>query len=135
MDATRAIAVLIALGSVFAVMLRGGGSFNGRRASTRVRSATGPNLASMLAVLGIAALVIEAGRLPFLPAEAAPLLAALVVVLVVGTVVAGRVTPVLTALIGVGLLFVTLGPGEAISLAVMAVLLLWLLGALRGWSR
>lgn len=135
MDAAGGLAVLVALGTVLAVMLGGPRTFSGRRAATRVRSATGPNLSSVLAVVGIAALTLEAGRLPFLPSQAAPALAALLVVLVVGTVVAERITPMLSALIGVALLLMTLGPDEAISLIVVTLLLLWLLAAVRGFSR
>lgn len=135
MNPAGTIAVLLALGTVFAVILGGPRRFSGRRAATSVRSATGPNLSSVLAVVGIAALTIEAGRLPFLPSEAAPAIAALLVVLVVGTVVAGRITPVLMAMIGVALLLMTLGPDEAISLIVITMLLLWLLAAVRGFSR
>lgn len=137
MTPTGAIATLLGLGVVFAVMLGGPRAFNSRRARTRVRSAGGPNLASIIAVIGVAALLIEAGGVPFLASSpsAGPLLALLAVVLVVGTVVAGRITPVITALLGVGLLVLTLGPSEAITLVIISLMLLWLLGLVRGWSR
>lgn len=134
MDVVGGVAVLIALGAVFSVMLGGSRTYSNRRAATSVRSVTGGNFSSMLAVVGIAALVLETGQLPFLPTEAAPWLATLAVVLVVGTVVAGRVTPVLTALIGIALLLMTLGLGETLILVVVTLMLLWLLGVLRGWT-
>lgn len=136
-DTVGVLAALVGIGIVLAVMLGSGRRFNTARAATRVRTAGGPSLGSIIAVVGIAALVFEASKLPIVESTpgAAPLLALLVVVLVVGTVVAGRITPVITAILGVGVLAMSLGLEQAITLVVVVGLLFWMLGLVRGWTR
>lgn len=63
-----AFAVLIVLGTVFAIMFGGrrGHGFRPGLARTRVRKVSGPNFPTMLAVVAIPALLVEAGSLPVL---------------------------------------------------------------------
>lgn len=131
-----ALAVLVVLGTIFASVLSGRGhAFRPTLAETRVRRTSGGNLGSVLAVVGIASLVLEAAtswplsRIP----GVAPLIVGVVVTLILGVVVARSATELLTAGLGVGLLILTIGLGGAVQLAIVVALLLWLLGLIRGF--
>lgn len=130
------LAVLIMLATVFAVMLGGHGhGYRPGLAKTRMRKASGPNSGSVLAVIGIAGLVLELGNLSFVSGVpgVAPLLVALAVVLIIGVVVGRSVTEIILSILGIGLLVLSVGVSGALTLAILAGLMLWLLGAVRGW--
>lgn len=130
------LALLLVLGTVFAVMIGGRGHrFRPGLARTSARKASGPNAASMLAVVGIAGVILEAGNLPVLNSipGVAPLLVALAVVLIIGVVVGRSVTEVILGLLGIALLVMTSGVEGTISLVILTGLMIWLLGAVRGW--
>lgn len=130
------LAVLIVLGTVLAIMFGGRGhGFRPGLARTNVRKASGPNFASMLAVVGIAALLVEAGSLPVLNAVpgVAPLLVALAVVLIIGVVVGRGITEVIIGFLAVVVLGMTVGVSGTLTLIVVSALMLWLLGLVRGW--
>ncbi len=130
------LAVLIVLGTVFAVMLGGHGHrFRSRLAKTSMRKASGPNAASVLAVVGIAGLILEVGSLQVLSdvPGVAPLLAALAVVLIIGVVVGRSITEIILGVLGIGVLVLSVGVNGTITLVILAGLMLWLLGAVRGW--
>jgi hypothetical protein len=131
-----ALAVLIVLGTVFAIMLGGRAHrFRPGLARTRVRKVSGPNFATMLAVLAIAALLVEAGSLPVLSTvpSVAPLLAALAVVLIIGVVVGRGITEVIIGLLAVLVLGMTVGVSGTPTLIVLTAVMLWLLTVVRGW--
>jgi len=132
-----AFAVLIVLGTVFAIMFGGrrGHEFRPGLARTRVRTVSGPNFGTMLTVVAIAALLVEAGSLPVLSAVpgAAPLLAALAVVLIIGAVVGRGITEVIIGFLAVVVLSMTIGVSGTLTLIVLSALMLWLLAVVRGW--
>jgi hypothetical protein len=130
------IAVLICLGFVFAIMF-GGGSFNGRRAATRVRRASGPNLGSMIAVIGIAGLLLDTASLPAVSrfGGSAEILVLVAVVLIIGTAITGKLTSVVVGMLGLVVAGLTLGVTGTVSLLILIALMLWILGAVRGFSR
>lgn len=131
-----ALAVLIMLGTVFAIMLGGRGHrFSPGLARTRVRKVSGPNFGTMLAVLAVAALLVEAGSLPVLSAVpgAAPLLAALAVVLIIGVVVGRGITEIIIGFLAVVVLGMTVGVSGTLTLIVLSALMFWLLAVVRGW--
>jgi len=133
---TGVLALVIVLGTVFAIMIGGRGHrFRPGLARTRAKKASGPNAASMLAVVGIASLILEAGNLPVFSGVpgVAPLLVALAVVLIIGVVVGRSVTEVMLGLLGVALLVMTSGVESTITLIILTALMVWLLGAVRGW--
>lgn len=130
------LAILVVLGLVLALMI--GGRGHGLRpalANTTVRKATGPNFASMLAVVGIASLILEAASLPVLGEVpgVAPLLVAIAVVLILGVVAARSVTEVILGLLGVGVLILTAGVSGALMLTALVLLMWWLLALVRGF--
>lgn len=130
------LALLIVLGTVFAIIIGGRGHrFRPGLARTSARKSSGPNAASILAVVGIASLILEAGNLPVLNGipGVAPLLVALAVVLIIGVVVGRSVTEVMLGLLGVALLVMTSGLEGTITLIILTGLMVWLLGAVRGW--
>ncbi len=130
------LSLLIVLGTVFAIILAGRGhGFRPGLAKTSVRRASGPNAASMLAVVGIAALILEAGNQQVLNGipSVAPLLATLAVVLIIGVVVGRGVTEVIIGFLAVVVVATTVGVSGTITLIIVTCLMLWLLGAVRGW--
>jgi hypothetical protein len=130
------LAVLIVLATVLALLV--GGRSHGFRpglAKTRVHTVSGPNFGSVLAVVGIAVLIMEAGSLPVVSdvPGMAPLLVALAVVLIIGVVVGRGITEVVIGFLGVVVLGMTVGVSGTLTLVVISGLMLWLLGAVRGW--
>ena len=131
-----ALAVLSFMGVVYALLLRGRAhAWNPRRANMRVDSMGGHNLTTMLAVVGLATLVIKLGASSFVVERPflVPWLAGGVVALVVGYVLLGSVTKVIVAALAIGLLVMNTGITGAIQLCILSALLFWILGAARGW--
>lgn len=89
----------------------------------------------MLTVVAVAALLVEAGGLPVLSTApgAAPLLAALAVVLIIGGVVGRGMTEVIVGFLAVVVLGITIGVNGTLTLIVLSALMLWLLAVVRGW--
>jgi hypothetical protein len=129
------LGVLVILATVYALMLGGRGhSFRPGVARTSVRRARGGNLASMLAVVAIAGLLIKVGESPLgqIPGVA-PVLAGLVVALVIGVAVSRGLTSTIVTLAGFALLATSVGVSGAISLLILVALMLWILGLARGF--
>jgi len=91
-------------------------------------------LSSILAVVGIAGLILEAGNSAVLSSipGVAPVLVAISVVLIIGVVVGRGITELIVGMLGVGMLALSVGVSGAIGLAVLVALMLWLLGVVRG---
>lgn len=130
------LAVLIVLATIFGLMLgRRGHTLRPGLMSTRVRRASGPNLGSMVAVVGVAGLLLEAGNssVAAVVPGLAPVLVAIAVVLIIGIVVAKSLTELIAGALGIGMLAMTVGVAGAIQLVVLIGLMLWLLGLARGF--
>ena len=127
------IAIAIALGGVFSFML-GRGHWSPRRARTEVRSATGSNFASVLAIVGIVEISLKLGETVPL-GRAGLVLAVIAIALLVGIVAFGEAGRVVVAILGIALTVIALGPGQAIQVVIVVSLLLWLFGVLRGFTR
>lgn len=131
-----AIALLLLLGAVFSLLIRGRvHPWNMRLANMNIRSARGPNLTTILAVAGLATLLLKAAQLPFVASRPtlALWLVAGTVALVIGYIIVGDITKLVVGGLGVVLLIFTEGVAGVIQIAILALLILWLLGALRGW--
>ena len=133
---TGILALLLGLSTVCALLFRRPlRPFDGRRANFRVRRATGPNLGSILLVLSIAGLMLHFAGLAVvqhLPGGLDGVVLA-AVALVLGIVVSGGVTRLLVAGFGAVLLVLTVGWSGLGQLLIVAAMLLWLLGATRGY--
>lgn len=130
------LAVCIGLYFVYALAF-GGRSFSSTRAKTRVRSVEGPNLGTMLAVVALGALVLDAtsdSRIASLP-FAGPVIAVGALILILVIVRSPGLGNVVLAGLGIAVLAVTVGSTGVITLVILVALLLWLLGAIRGWSK
>lgn len=131
-----AIAVLMMLRALFALMLGGRAHpFNAHLARTRVRRLSGPNFTMMIAVAGLSALLLKAAEVPIVASHpgVVPIIVAVAVLLVIGYVVFENLTRLTVGGIGVALLVLTEGLASTIGLVILAVFLLWLLGAARAW--
>ncbi len=139
------VAPLLFLGAIFKLLRRKPriGRFNSNRAQTRVCSLAGRNAAAVLAVLNLAVLATglaaHAERWPQIAGALSAVLPAALVIGLIALVVLGPSTDTVLAMVGVGaaMLDVGLQYGAAgvIGVAVIAVLLLFLLGVFRGFVR
>lgn len=130
------VAVLMMLGAVYALALRGRSHrWNPRLGSMRVRRASGPNAATLLGAAGVATLLLNAAKIPALQQHPgyATVLVGVAVTLLFGYLIVQDFTKLVVGGIGVALLIATEGVGNAMSLVILAALLVWLLGAFRGW--
>ena len=134
-DVVSALALGIGLWFVYLVLFDGR-KFNARRANTTVRSASGSNLGTIVAVVALASLVIEAGTLPVVNSLpfAAPAIGMGALMLLILTVRSPGWSNLIATGLGVALLASTVGLSGSIILAILTSLLLWLLGAMRGWG-
>ena len=126
----------IVLGFVFVLLLRGRAhSWRPQLARTSVRRASGPNLGSMLGVVGVATLLLTSTQVPVIAAhpELVPVIVGVAVVLIVGSILAVDLTKLVVAGLGFVIVAATQGMSAAVALTIMIALLLWLFGALRGW--
>lgn len=130
------LAVLIVLATVFSLLVSGRGhAFRPGLAQTRMQRVSGTNVASVLAIVGVASLVLEfaasspLSRIPGI----APLIVSAVVILIVGIVVARSATELVLAVLGIGLLITTVGFSGALQLAILVALMIWILGIVRGF--
>jgi hypothetical protein len=133
---TGPVAILLMLGAVYALALRGRSHrWNPRLGNMRVRTASGPNFATLLGAVGVATLLLNAAKIPALQRHPgyAPILVGVAVALLFGYLIVQDFTKLVVGGIGVVLLIATEGVGNAVSLAILAALLVWLLGAFRGW--
>jgi hypothetical protein len=131
-----ALALILMFGAVFSLLLRGRvHPWNSRLGNMRVRSLTGPNFATLLAILALAELLLRAVELPLLGRVPGlvPLLVAIVFLLIIGYVVVGSLAKVIAGAAGIALLIATEGIAGTLELVIVVGLLLWVLGAVRGW--
>ena len=130
------LGTVIILGTIFALLLgRGGHEFRPSLASRHGRRRPTANLRAVLGVVALASLIFDLagspiGRIP----HVAPILAGTAVILIIGMVILRNFTDLIMGLLSVGALVFAVGIAGAVELGVLVVLMLWLLGAIRGLS-